>query len=120
MFRTIVFVLPLLILGCGGLDRSDFIDEYAQAYCGWKEDCGKIGQYGTKGECLDDRETYARYELAPDDKGCSFDEDKAEECVDAFEDLGCGLSEGDTISACQEVSDCFGTTTDDSGSNEPT
>ena len=120
MSRTNFIVLTLFVVGCGGLERSAFIDDYAEAYCEWKDGCGKLGEYGTKGECLDERETYARYQLAPDDKGCSFDEGKAEKCLDAFDDLGCGPSEGDAISACQEVSDCFGTTTNDETSDDPT
>ena len=60
MFRTQVVMLPLFIASCSGLDRSAFINDYAEAYCAWRDSCGKLGQYGTKGECIDERETYAR------------------------------------------------------------
>jgi hypothetical protein len=99
--------LPLLALGCS-FEREDFIIGYATAYCDWLDDCGKIqSHHGTYAACITKREIDAGGIYAPSGGDCSFDEDKAVECIDAFGDLECQTSESD-IAACREVSNCDG------------
>ena len=100
-------ILALIAAGCGKMDRTGFISDYASAYCDWEESCGKIATYGTYDSCLDERENDARYILAPGDDGCSFDAGEAESCVDAFAGLECQVTAAAEIDACYAVSDCY-------------
>ena len=99
--------LAVMTIGCGKMDRTGFISDYATAYCDWEESCGKIATYGTYDSCTDERENVARYELAPGDDGCSFDADEAESCVDAFDGLECQVTAAAEIESCYQVSDCY-------------
>jgi len=103
------------------MDRAGFLDEYAEAYCEWRDGCGQLqDRHSTKEQCLDDASEEASSTYAPDDEGCSFDESKAEECVAAFEDLDCGdVAAAEKIAACQKISDCFGQADDTSTDTEP-
>ncbi len=111
-------LITLLSFGCGKMDRNGFISDYGQAYCDWEEGCGKIATYGTFDACLDERENDARYVLAPGDEGCSFDKDKAQACVDAFDGLECQVAAAATIAECLQVSDCYQSEPEDD--NSPT
>jgi len=121
MLRQNLGLIALFITGCSGMDRSTFIDEYAEAYCEWREGCSQLkDRHSTKEQCLDDASADASSTYAPDDDECSFDETKAEECVEAFEDLGCGdVAAAEKISACQKVSDCFGQNNDTTPDTDP-
>jgi hypothetical protein len=113
-----MYFLVLFTLGCDKMDRGAFIGDYADAYCDWEEGCGKIANYGTFSACVEERENDARYTLAPGDDGCSFDEGKAQSCVDAFSDLECKPEAAAEIEACLEVSDCYEAEPEDN--NDPT
>jgi len=105
----ITALVPLLASGCA-MDRDDFISDYATAYCDWLEDCAKIKTiHGTYSACVTKREIDASSTFAPGGDDCSFDADKAEECVSAFEDLECVQAEAN-VEACREVSDCYEST----------
>ena len=117
MVRKFIYLASALTVGCG-IDRSDFINEYAEAFCDWKDGCGRMGeQYGTRNECIDQAED-AAFSYAPNDDGCSFNADNAQKCIDGFESLEC-LDSVETINACKKISDCYNTTTDDGSEESP-
>jgi hypothetical protein len=104
-------LLPLLTAGCG-MDREDFITEYATAYCDWLDGCAKIKtNFGTYDACITQKEIDASEYFAPSGNDCSFEEDKALECIETFEDIACEQAEAD-IAVCREVSDCYQKTAD--------
>ena len=35
----------LVTVGCGKMDRTGFISDYASAYCDWEESCGNDLRY---------------------------------------------------------------------------
>jgi hypothetical protein len=113
MFNRSFLIFSLALYGCG-IDRADFMNEYGEAYCDWKQECGKIDYYGSRSECINEAEAEA-FRYAPNAEGCSFDEDKAQTCLDGFEDLDCMETPSQDIPSCQQISDCFG----NQDANEP-
>ena len=101
-----LLLLTVFLSGCS-MDRADFIAEYAVAYCDWLEGCAKIKTiHGTYDACIKQKEIDVTETFVPVEDDCSFDEDKASECVEAFEDIGCEPAQAD-IAACREISDCY-------------
>ena len=98
----------LFAIGCK-MNEEQFVDQYAEAYCGWVENCGKLAeQFGTLDECLTNRTVFAQAELTPAD--CDYSPKAAKTCITEIKDNeSCNINSA-MPEACTEVSSCFGDT----------
>ncbi len=104
--RSGVLVLVLAAAACSGIDYADFADEQRDATCGYYVRCGS---FGTFNDC---RAYFERFEGANTSFGAAidagkirFNEDTAEDCIDAFDDLDCDLADQDaqSLEVCDYV-----------------
>ena len=88
------------------MSEDAFVEDYADAYCGWVEGCGKLAeQFGTLDDCLTNRTVFAEAELTR--SGCEYDAKAAQECIDEISDNeSCDINSARPQS-CEEVSSCF-------------
>lgn len=110
MNRALMPMLMLLAGACQPTEKN-FTEKYITAYCDYEKRCNAAAffyAYDDKGDCLDKQEEYyaAFGGKVPD--GCTFDEDKAAECLDALnqscKEIGDDLDEFDPD--CDEAVDC--------------
>jgi hypothetical protein len=83
--------------------QTTYTEEYAAAYCGWLWGCfGNTSGWTDKEACR-----ASVVESAPDYAGCTYDPDRARQCVKGWSGLPCAASETDDYpTACEEVYDC--------------
>ena len=91
------------------MSEDAFVEDYADSYCSWVENCGKIAeQFGTLDDCVTNRTVFAEAELTP--SGCEYRPKAAQQCIDAIGDNeSCDINSA-MPQACTEVSSCFGDT----------
>lgn len=106
--RPIVLALAVLATGC--VNEDNFADKYASAACDWFADCHEADfedVYDDRSDCEDENARYIQdlQDLAQD-LGCVFDEDAAQDCVNATRSASCDDEEGEAV--CEHVFvDCF-------------
>jgi len=75
----------IALAGCGKLEPETFSEERAIAYCEVLQECGELADRGMDAyDCQLSQEQ--------DYEGCesqAFDEDAAQDCLDAIPNLGC-------------------------------
>jgi len=93
-----------LIVGCG-MNEDKFEEKYAEAYCGWLEDCAKLSDmHGTMDVCLKAEKIYADETLTPDE--CEYDKKVAKECIKEIQDNDdCDIDDS-VPDECATVSTC--------------
>lgn len=105
---TAALLAGLLSVSCK-MKEEQFVDQYAEAYCEWVDNCGKLAeQFGTLEDCLTNRTVFAQAELTPG--GCDFSPKAAKSCVaDVRDNESCDINTA-MPEACTKVSSCFGDT----------
>jgi hypothetical protein len=96
-------LLVLFVVGCGGIDISEFQDETVDARCEYLARCGL---FPTANACRDyyaDRTVQSTSVVAAVDAGkVKYDEDLAEECLDDLRDASCSQTAG-LDSSCEDI-----------------
>jgi len=72
-----------LILSLSCTTQEGFEEDFGESYCKLLNECEVLDFYGFKsmGDCQDTATTT--------EKNCDFDDDKADECLEAIEKSGC-------------------------------
>ena len=98
--------LAMLVTACG-LNEEKFEDQYAEAFCGWLEDCAKLSaQHGTMESCITAEKIFADETLTPDE--CEFNKDEAKECLEEIAENDDCVIEDAIPRECLAVSTCTG------------
>ena len=84
--------------GPGGVSAEDFVTAYAQAICGWAQECGALQAFGgTYAACID----LVAGQVSPGLSDCGYDPVAAAECLSALERSSC--DGGGEDPACEAV-----------------
>ncbi|MGB0639426.1 MAG: hypothetical protein ACPGTU_08840 [Myxococcota bacterium] len=103
-----LMILAILTMGCG-ISEEKFNEKYAEAYCEWLENCGKLSeQFGTPETCITNREIFADEVLSPEE--CTYDKVSAKDCIKDIEDNeSCDVT-SPLPDSCQDIASCDGDT----------
>jgi len=102
MYRLICM---FMMLSACGLNEDKFEDQYAEAMCGWLDECAKLnGLHGTMDDCIAAEKIFADETLTPD--RCEFDKDKAKECLEEISENEECVIEESVPDECLEASTC--------------
>lgn len=116
MILPVAAMLASLLTGCsllggGAVTEDNFNEKYATVSCQVNEKCFRgyfESEWDSVDDCVDDLVDAAEeYEDYYDD--CDFDDDKAQDCLNALKSAECGdLYEGDEdlYEDCVEIWDC--------------
>jgi hypothetical protein len=93
----------LFVVGCGGVDLTDFQDESLDARCEYLTRCGLFPSETACQSYFAGRTAQSTSIVAAVDAGkVKYDEDLAEECIDALRDASC--SQGASLdSSCDDI-----------------
>ena len=88
----------ILLISLGCTTQEGFEEDFSKAYCALLSDCEVLTFYGYRN--LDDCEKNATATT----KGCDFNDDKADTCLDDIEKTGCAdLWEQTLPESCTKV-----------------
>lgn len=104
----------LLLVGCADADKgrgpvssSNYENEYPVAFCAMWADCNPAKLMDLyEGEVLQCEEDLADDIASQIDRGCSYDDVAAGECLDQLETMGCADWEEGEDNICGDVFDC--------------
>lgn len=101
------------LFGVGNVTEDNWSETYAEVYCKQLETCN-LGlfesEYSDMADCMDEvGDALDDVDDAANDADCDFDEEEAQQCVDAIHESDCeDFYEGDYLSDCEDVYDCDG------------
>ena len=87
MRTTLAIALSIVASACGGIPENEFIIDYEEAFCATYELCATEEMKRTvrEKEC----HQHMRGQAYPEPPDCTYDREKAEECVAALEAREC-------------------------------
>ena len=119
MRALLALLLPIALLACGKSTNEDrYPEQVIKAQCKFAKECLPYAfyrDYSDVKDCVDNGLDYMD-EMDVDYGDCDFDKDAAKDCLRAY-DASCkdAADDDDFFKDCEDVWDCGGGNTDDSG-----